>query len=34
MIEHIEGKRLILGEPDNLKTERIENLSKISFHQE
>ncbi len=30
-IEHLEGKRLILGEPDNIKSERIETLSKLFF---
>ncbi len=29
VIVHVEGKRLILGEPDNLKTERIKALSKL-----
>ena len=31
IIEHIEGKRLILGEPNNYKSDRVENLSKLFF---
>lgn len=30
-IEHIEGRRLVIGEPDDIKTERIKTLSKILF---
>jgi 2-dehydropantoate 2-reductase len=30
-IEHLEGKRLLLGEPNNLKTERVQILSKLLF---
>ena len=31
LIKHLEGKRIILGEPDNSKSERIQELSKIFF---
>ncbi len=30
-IEHIEGKRLILGEPDNIRSERVQKISKLFF---
>ncbi len=30
-IEHIEGKRLILGEPDNIRSERVQKVSKLLF---
>ena len=31
VINHLEGKRLILGEPDDIKTERVMKLSKLFF---